>query len=57
MLSIMEYCLTAEMMPIGTPITSAKRQLKNASLMVAGNRSNMAVAAGCRVEYEVPRSP
>jgi hypothetical protein len=55
--STMEFCLTAEMMPMGKAISRAKNIAPNASSMVAGSRSPISLATGCWREKELPRSP
>ncbi len=44
-----EYCLTAEMMPMGVATTRPKISAPRASSMVAGSRSAMSSVTGARL--------
>ena len=49
MLSQMEYCLTAEMIPRVIPITTETRVLTIVSLKVVGNLAMISSITGCFV--------
>ena len=47
---MMEYCLTADMIPMVIPMTMDHKVLRRASLKVVGNLLNISVDTGCFVD-------
>jgi hypothetical protein len=56
-LSSIEYCLTAEITPTGTPTRTAIDMANAVSSSVAGNRTRSSVVTGRPVTMDSPRSP
>ncbi len=56
-LSSIEYCLTAEITPTGTPTRMAMSIANATSSKVAGKRTRSSVVTGRPVSVESPRSP